>query len=173
MIDLPTHRVVIMSAMTIDSTAAADRVATGSERLWATTVGGDLSFLLARANAVSLASVTGALAELGLKVRSYSVLAVAANGVRPSQRELSEFLRLDPSQIVALVDDLEARKLVRRVTDPSDRRSKVVVVTAEGLRTFERAREVAIDAEHDLFEGFTADEREQLRDLLRTLAAER
>ena len=72
----------------------------------------DLSFLLARANALSLAAGNAALAQHGLRVRSYSVLALAAGDARPSQRELAEFLRLDPSQVVALVDDLQARGLV-------------------------------------------------------------
>ena len=72
----------------------------------------DLSFLLARANALSLAAGNAALAQHGLRARSYSVLALAAGDARPSQRELAELLRLDPSQVVALVDDLQRRGLV-------------------------------------------------------------
>src|SRR5690554_5584895 len=89
----------------------------GSERLWKTTVADDLAFLLARANALSLAHVNSALEDFDLRIRQYSVLAMATSGERPTQRELSEFLRLDPSQVVALVDELERRGLVEREVD--------------------------------------------------------
>src|SRR5688572_23016252 len=97
----------------------------GRDALRDSVLGGDLVFLLARANALTLAAANAALAEHGLKARSYSVLALAADGARPTQRELAEFLRLDPSQVVALVDGLEKRQLVERRTDPADRRANV------------------------------------------------
>ena len=67
---------------------------------------------------MALAAGNASLAEHGLKARSYSVLALPASDARPSQRELAEFLRLDPSQVVGLVDGLQARGLVRREPDP-------------------------------------------------------
>ena len=88
----------------VESTTGAETAATPAADLF-----DDLSFLLARANALSLAAGNAALGAYGLRVRSYSVLALAAGGRRPSQRELAELLRLDPSQVVALVDDLQAR----------------------------------------------------------------
>ena len=130
----------------------------------------DLSFLLARANALSLAAGNAALAEHGLRVRSYSVLALAASSARPSQRELAEFLRLDPSQVVALVDDLQLRGLVVREPDPRDRRANVVVATAEGRELHAAAAESARSAEHRLHDDLTPIERDQLGDLLRRLA---
>lgn len=130
----------------------------------------DLSFLLARANALSLSAGNAALAEHGLRVRSYSVLALAAGGARPSQRELAEFLRLDPSQVVALVDDLQSRSLVTREPDPRDRRANVVVATAQGRELHAAAAESARKAEQHLHEGLSAVERNQLGDLLRRLA---
>ncbi|MFB9644354.1 MarR family winged helix-turn-helix transcriptional regulator [Microbacterium terregens] len=120
-----------------------------NDRLWDSVVGNDLSFRLARANALSLAGVHAALAEYDLRVRSYSVLAIAAEGSRPSQRELSEFLRLDPSQIVALVDDLESRGLVRREPDPQDRRANVLVATDGGRELFRAARAASRRAEQE------------------------
>ena len=62
----------------------------------------DMSFLLARASALSNAAGNAALADYGLTVRSYSVLELAADGGRTSQREIAEFLRLDPSQEAVL-----------------------------------------------------------------------
>ena len=142
----------------------------GNDRLRDSSLAGDLSFLLARSNALSLAAGNVALARHGLRARSYSVLALAAGDTRPSQRELAEFLRLDPSQVVSLVDDLEARGLVRRASDPADRRTNVVTATAEGRAHFEAAQVAARTAEQELHSALTVEEREQLTSLLRTIA---
>ncbi|GAA2177250.1 hypothetical protein GCM10009847_02400 [Leucobacter tardus] len=87
------------------------------------------------------------LGPFGLKVRSYALLGIVAADTRPSQRELSEFLRLDPSQIVSLVDELQTRGLARREPDPRDRRANVVVATDAGVTLFAEAREQVLRAE--------------------------
>lgn len=133
-------------------------------------LGGDLGFLLARANALSLASANAALAEHGLKVRSYAVLALAADDTRPTQRELAEFLRLDPSQVVALVDELEERQLIERRTDPADRRVNVLVATDAGRALFARAQKSTRAVELGLFAAMTPEDHERLAGLLRLLA---
>ena len=130
----------------------------------------DLSFLLARANAQSLSAGNAAFAKTGLRVRSYSVLALAAGGSRPSQRDLADFLRLDPSQVVALVDDLQARGLVAREADPADRRANVVVATPAGRVVYEQARAEAHAAEQKVFARLTGPERERLAALLKLVA---
>ncbi|MEV5069997.1 winged helix-turn-helix transcriptional regulator [Microbacterium sp. LMI12-1-1.1] len=130
----------------------------------------DVSFLLARANAIALAAGNAALAEHGLKARSYSVLVLASGDARPSQRELAEFLRLDPSQVVSLVDELQSRGLVERRPDPSDRRANVVVATDAGRELVAVARESARAAEERVHAQLSADDRETLGALLRALA---
>lgn len=130
----------------------------------------DLSFLLARANALSLAAGNAALSAHGLRVRSYSVLALAAGSARTSQRELAELLRLDPSQVVALVDELQARGLIRREPDPADRRANVVVATDDGRAVLAVAAASARSAEVALHVGLSAAERAQLTELLRRIA---
>ncbi len=130
----------------------------------------DLSFLLARANALSLAAGNAALSEHGLRVRSYSVLALAAGATRPSQRELAELLRLDPSQVVALVDELQARGLVVREPDPADRRANVVVATERGRAVHVAAAADARAAEAALHDDLSAADRGLLTALLRRMA---
>ncbi|CAH0146559.1 HTH-type transcriptional regulator MhqR [Microbacterium foliorum] len=140
-------------------------------RLAASALGDDLSFLLARANALSLAAGNAALAPHGLRVRSYSVLALAsAEGAQPTQRELAEFLRLDPSQVVPLVDDLERRGLVERRPDPADRRANVVMVTDAGRTVFAAAQAAARDSERSAHSSLDDSEHAQLTRLLRRVA---
>lgn len=149
--------------------SSADAVAATGD-LRSSALNDDLSFLLARANAIALAAGNAALAEHGLKARSYSVLVLAAGDARPSQRELAEFLRLDPSQVVSLVDELQSRGLVERRPDPADRRANVVVATEDGRAVAAAARDTARAAEERVHAHLTAADRETLGALLRALA---
>src|SRR5438132_14009568 len=49
-----------------------------------------------------------------------------------SMRELAERLRSDPSNVTGLIDRLEARGLVERRPDPTDRRIKGLALTSAG-----------------------------------------
>src|SRR5712691_9838911 len=55
-----------------------------------------------------------------------------------SMRELAERLRSDPSNITGLVDRLEARGLVERRPDPTDRRIKGLALTPSGAKLRKR-----------------------------------
>ena len=141
-------------------------------RLQSTDLSSEIEFLMARARAVGTTQANEQLAALNLKARSYAVLALACSPSRPSQRELAEFLSLDASQIVALVDGLESRGLVVREPDASDRRSNVIVGTPEGIALYERAAKVVAAAEAKSLSSLTESERNQLRELLARVAFE-
>jgi DNA-binding MarR family transcriptional regulator len=63
---------------------------------------------------------------------------VAASPRTPG--ELAALLNVDPANCTPIVDDLEQRGLVAREPHPSDRRSKLVVITAAGARTARKAQ---------------------------------
>lgn len=149
--------------------AHADEV-DGASRLLAAELTTEIEFLTARARAIGSSRANVLLAPLGLKVRSYAVLSLACSGLNPSQRELADFLSLDPSQIVALVDHLEERGAVTREQDPRDRRSKGITATAKGVRLHDEARQAIRRAEAESLAPLDAAEREQLRGLLRRIA---
>jgi DNA-binding MarR family transcriptional regulator len=139
-------------------------------RLLATELAGETDFLTARIRSLGTARANRELAPFDLKVRSYSVLSLACSGQTPSQREMADFLFLDPSQIVALVDELEGRGLLQREADSRDRRSKVVTGTAAGQRLYQKARAATLTAEEETLAGLDEAEREQLRGLLARVA---
>lgn len=130
----------------------------------------DTSFLLARTNAISLSASNTALDPHGLKVRSYAVLALAAGPEHFSQRDLAAYLRLDPSQVVALVDGLQTQGLVERRTDPNDRRTNAVVATTAGTALVRNASQSLRAAEDDYFSALDQEERQTLTALLRRIA---
>jgi DNA-binding MarR family transcriptional regulator len=127
----------------------------------------EAGFLLAKLHAAGSVLTNQALAEFDLKERSYAVLVLANTGMEPTQRELADFLSLDPSQIVALVDDLEKRGLVARAAGKQDRRAKTVTATAKGARLQEEAAAAAGRAEAEALNGLEPDEAAMLKVLLR------
>jgi DNA-binding MarR family transcriptional regulator len=90
--------------------------------------------------------------------------------VRPSG--LAKHLGIAPRSATEVVDALEERGLVRRETDPDDRRATLVVVTDHG-REVGQAIRAARAAEADrVFAGLDDGDRTDLERLLRLILAE-
>ncbi|MDX2523965.1 MarR family winged helix-turn-helix transcriptional regulator [Streptomyces europaeiscabiei] len=85
-------------------------------------------------------------------------------------RRLAQKLRCEPSNVTGIVDRLEARGLVERRPDPSDRRVKLAAATAEGRRVAGSLRN-SLDFAREPLAGLSTAEREALRDLLRRMVA--
>lgn len=136
-------------------------------RLAAAKIGNDVGLLLAKLHATGSLLNNKALADYGLRERSFSVLTLACSGLEPTQRELADFLSLDPSQVVSLVDDLEHRGLVTRAQGKQDRRAKIIVSTAEGRRIHNKARAALEVCEQTQLHGLSEEENAQLRALLK------
>ncbi|WP_159708648.1 MarR family winged helix-turn-helix transcriptional regulator [Arthrobacter sp. 18067] len=136
-------------------------------RLAAAKIGSDVGLLLAKLHATGSLLNNKALADYGLRERSFSVLTLACSGLEPTQRELADFLSLDPSQVVSLVDDLEHRGLVKRAQGKQDRRAKIIVSTAEGRRIHNKARAALEVCEETQLAALTDEENVQLRALLK------
>lgn len=131
----------------------------------------DLGFLLSRASGAVARSVSAALGPLGLRVRSYSVLALAVeHDTGVTQRSLAAVVGLDPSQVVALVDELQDRGLVERAADPNDRRNRLVRPTAEGRRVFAEAHRLVTEQDDRHFAQVPPERLEAFRDVLRRVA---
>ena len=82
-----------------------------------------------------------------------------------SQRELARRLHYDPSNITALADSLEARGLVERRTDASDRRFRLLALTPEGERVRASLELLLAEPPHFL-DRLTLPEQKQLLQLL-------
>lgn len=71
-------------------------------------------------------------------------------------KQLAQRVSLDSSTLVRVVDLLESRGWVRRVTDVHDRRSKSLSLTPEGLHVVADVRAKLHEVEHQLLEGMDA-----------------
>jgi DNA-binding MarR family transcriptional regulator len=128
----------------------------------------EIGFLAVKAGTTVTRLARARLRPLGLHVRSYSVLALAGTRTGRTQREVAEYLDLDPSQVVMLVDDLEERALVTRDVVPGDRRARQVRVTAAGAALLDDARRATAEAEDEALAHLTPTQRQTLLRLLRT-----
>jgi DNA-binding MarR family transcriptional regulator len=129
---------------------------------------GLLIFRLARASAWRLGR---GLSESGLRWPEYAVLHHLDAQGPIAQRDLALALRIQPSNLVALLDQLQERELLARSPDPLDRRRHRVELTALGRRAVKRAREATRRAESDLLGPLSASERREFRALLVRLTA--
>lgn len=87
-----------------------------------------------------------------------------------SQRELARRLHYDPSNITALADSLEARGLIERRTDASDRRFRLLALTPEGERLRSSLEALLAQPPHFL-DRLTLAEQKQLLQLLAKIFA--
>jgi DNA-binding MarR family transcriptional regulator len=83
-------------------------------------------------------------------------------------RRLAQELKCEPSNVTGIVDRLEARGLVERRPDPTDRRVKLAAATEEGRRVARSLRD-SLDFAREPLAGLSREERLSLRDLLRRM----
>jgi DNA-binding MarR family transcriptional regulator len=84
---------------------------------------------------------------------------IAADAAGTPQRQIGMLLGLDPSAVVALVDDLERAGLVLRQPDPDDRRTRLITVTEAGLSLLAQIEAVAQRVQDEVLEALAPDQR--------------
>ena len=127
--------------------------------------------LLGRAHERLRGQVDAVLAAHGLHARQFGALVVLRARGSLSQRELGAVQGVDRTTTVAVLDALQARGLIERRRDASDRRVHTVHLTADGGRVLRRAEREVLQAEQRFLAALGPDG-EQLRLLLRRLLEE-
>lgn len=87
--------------------------------------------------------------------------------IRPG--ELAGHLRVAPRSVTDVVDALEARGLLAREPDPSDRRATVLALTASGRQLVEEIGSARRADADTYFARLSASDRASLQRILRTL----
>lgn len=131
----------------------------------------DVGFLLSIGRSIAMRRVNAALAQLGLRARTYSLLSLAATGGGCTQREAAAALYLEPSQLVPLVDELARRGLLERRLHATDRRARVLVPTDDGVQVHAEARALVAAGMDEVLVDLGPADRVLLRDLLQTVIA--
>ena len=102
----------------------------------------------------------------GLRLGHLAVLGALTEGGARTQRELSELLKIHPSDMVTLVDDLARRDLISRTTDPADRRRNLITLTTSGRKLVRQATTQSRRIHRELLSALSRDEQESVRQLL-------
>ncbi len=132
---------------------------------------GHIGYLVARAHHACFALASEAMAPLGLTVKHYACLRAIASEGPLSQQELGALLGIDRTTVVAVVDDLERKRLVARRRNPRDRRAYALEATAAGRSWLERVAPIVADAQDRMCAQLAAGERAELTRLLKALIA--
>jgi DNA-binding MarR family transcriptional regulator len=110
------------------------------------------------------------LAPLGLRPRHLVALTVLRDRGGSTQQALGATLEMDGTNVVGLLNELEARKLVERRRSPEDRRRHVVELTDAGATQLAKV-EVALSAlEDEVLGALDESQRETLYNLLQRAA---
>ena len=132
----------------------------------------DLCWLLSRASHALMTELTAALEQSGISPREHSVLVTAMTGSY-TQTELARMIGLDKTTMVVTVDELEAAGLAERQPSKTDRRARVIGVTAAGARKVRAAEKVLDRVREDVLAVLPEHERDVFLRSLGRLACSR
>jgi DNA-binding MarR family transcriptional regulator len=118
---------------------------------------------------ITLHRFTEALEPYGIRPRHVAALIELRDSGQLTQQSLCGHLHLDPTNLVAILNELEERGYATRRRDPEDRRRHLVEVSKKGIAVIEKVSEVMDGVEDELLEGLDAAERDQLEGLLTSI----
>jgi DNA-binding MarR family transcriptional regulator len=128
------------------------------------------AFLLAQVGAHAASQFAARLASLKLIPPHAGILRILGAQPAITQQALASGLGMQPSRLVALVDDLETRRLIERRENPEDRRSYALHLTEKGRAAMEAIGRVSREHQQALLAALSPDEQRQLADLLGRIA---
>lgn len=126
-----------------------------------------LSFRLTRLSQVSDAiGQRWLLREYGLRLLEWRVLGVVAALPVTRFAQLAEILTTDKGQLSRMITAMRQRGLIETVPDPHDQRGRLICLTDEGRRLYEKILPGAIRRNHDMVRNLSDQEITTLFQLL-------
>jgi DNA-binding MarR family transcriptional regulator len=124
------------------------------------------TLLMIKLGRITMHRFTEALEPFGIRPRHVAALIELRDRGELTQQSLCGQLHLDPTNVVAILNELEKRGYATRRRDPEDRRRHLVEVSKKGLAVIEKVSDVMDGVEEELLDGLEPAEREQLESLL-------
>jgi MarR family transcriptional regulator, transcriptional regulator for hemolysin len=81
--------------------------------------------------------------------------AISRKAEEVTQKDMAELMCKDQSAILRMIDLLEAKELLRRVVDKTDRRKNQIMVTKKGERAIELYLEIEFQLTEELQQGLS------------------
>ncbi len=107
--------------------------------------------------------VEAALAGLPGGARAFLVMSHVEKETCHSQIAIAERLGLDKTTLTYLLDALEKETLIKRTTDPNDRRSRHISVTPQGSKALAQYTKAVGQIEHEILARLGTDDALQFR----------
>ena len=133
-------------------------------------VGG--AFLVSQVGAHAANGFARRLSRLRLKPHDAGILRMLGSNPGLTQQALSKILGVFPSQLVALIDGLEDRRLIERRSSPEDRRRYELHLTNAGRKTLSEIGKLTVQLEDDLFAALNKRELDLFCQFLRRIVAQ-
>ena len=130
-----------------------------------------LGYVLRRAQVAVFRDFFSAFEPYDLRPGQYSILTVIESNPGLKQGEVGEALGIKRANFVAMIDELERRKLVRRAESLGDRRSYALMLTARGARLMPELHALSERHERRLIEAIGIETYRALAAPLKILAA--
>jgi MarR family transcriptional regulator, lower aerobic nicotinate degradation pathway regulator len=111
------------------------------------------------------------LAPLGLRPRHLVALTVLRERGGSTQQALAATLEMDGTNIVGLLNELEAQQLIERRRSPEDRRRHLVELTDAGAEQLAKAEFALSAVEDEVLGALDDNQRETLYNLLQQATA--
>ena len=129
-------------------------------------------FALIHAADAAHSHVESKLSDLGLSLpKLFALEVIREAGESLPLGQLAERLSCVKSNVTQLADRLEADGFINRALDPTDRRSRLAVLTTAGRRACDEGLRLRERVERDLFEELTEDETQQFMALIDKVVA--
>ena len=125
-----------------------------------------LGYLLTQSGRLFRENLAEALVPLGLSLPEYGSLRLISLNTPMSQGVLGSRYGIDRTTMVAVVDNLEERAMVRRERSASDRRSYRLSLTPKGKKVLSRALRIATNEQQKFLAPLSSSEWAILKDCL-------
>lgn len=128
-----------------------------------------IGYNMKRAFNVIQADLNTALKPLGLRMITFSALAIIVGnpGLRPS--DLASALSIERANLVMILSELEDEGLLSRSRSATDRRAQSLSATAAGLALYHKARKAVCAHDDRMIAAMDADELKSLRKALQQI----
>lgn len=132
-----------------------------------------LGYLIAKTNWLMKSHFGRAIRQGNLDItpEQWAVLYTVVKNPGISQTEVARICMKDKANITHILDSLEEKRYIKRISDLNDRRIKVIMPTSAAEEILNRLIVIAEASNAKFIQGLTAAERQSLMEALRKISA--
>ena len=105
--------------------------------------------------------------DLGLTSIQSDALIAALRKPEITASQLKEQLQLSQSTVAGIIERLESKGFISKVSDPQDARKTRLIPTEQGRQLEEKLRKIALDIQNAISDGMNTEEQAEFSRLLK------